>query len=185
MSAIQKKLPAHPFTLCNHLFIGIKRRSVESQDISGVLGNAVILTSTKNNAWNARGSVTLSFEGYDSDPRELWEIREVRSYVKKLTDAWPNWMYFIDNSMYSFVATYLCLVEVRRTTDPNKVDVGTGCAEVLTRGFEGINDLCEQYDFPEEICEEVTQRVAIALGMKLDDGLCIEKIENTSDGGEA
>jgi hypothetical protein len=183
MSAIQKKYPAHPITLCNGVCIGIKRRSVQSQDIFGVLTYANILISTENNAWNARGSVSLSFEGYDTDPRELWEIPEVRAYVKKLTAAWPSWMYFIDNSMNSFIAMYLCLVDVRRTTDPNKTNAGKGCKEVLTLGFEGINDLCEQYRFSEEICEEATQRIALALGMKMSQSNV--DVKSTTMGSEA
>lgn len=170
MKAVQKMSPAHPITMCNSVRIGVKRRSTQSQDISGVLTYANVFTSTENNAWNSRGSVTLSFEGYDNDPRELWEIPAVRAYVKKLTDAWPSWMYFVDNSMKSFVAMYLCLVEVERTPDRNKTRAGKGCADVLTLGFEGINSLCEQFNFSEEINEEATQRVALALSLKSNPG---------------
>jgi hypothetical protein len=183
MNAIQKKYPAHPITLCNGVCIGVKRRSTQSQDISGVLRYANILTSSEHNAWNSRGSVTLSFEGYDTDPRELWEIPEVRAYVKKLTDAWPSWMYFVDNSMNSFIAMYLCLVEVQRTPNLNITCAGAGCAEALTHGFEGINDLCEQFRFSEEICEEATQRVAAALGMNMNQEKTTFKNEATSVGG--
>jgi hypothetical protein len=165
MSTIQKKFPARPITLCNRVCIGIKRRRADSEDISGVLTYANILTSTANNAWNARGSVTLLFEGYDADSRELYEIREVRAYVKKLAIEWRSWMYFVDNSMNSFIALCLCLVEVRRTANPKKTEAIAGSDEVLTCGFEGINDLCEHLGFPEEICEDESQRVAIALGI--------------------
>ncbi len=93
MSITKKRLPAHPLTLCKSICIEVKHDCIEKQDISGVLKFANLFASSEKNAWNARGNVSLSFSGYCSDPRELWEIPEVRAYVMKLTMAWPSWMF--------------------------------------------------------------------------------------------
>ena len=94
MSLDVKLHPAHPITFCNSICIGIKRDSINKQNISGVLKFANLFSSTPQNAWNSRGSVRLVFSGYTDDSRELWEIPEVRAYVKKLVAAWPEWMFF-------------------------------------------------------------------------------------------
>ena len=43
---------------------------------------------------SAEGAVTLVFNGYDDDPRELESIPEVREWFAKLFEAWPYWSFF-------------------------------------------------------------------------------------------
>jgi hypothetical protein len=43
---------------------------------------------------SAEGAVTLVFNGYDDDPRELEYIPEVREWFGKLFEAWPYWSFF-------------------------------------------------------------------------------------------
>ena len=40
------------------------------------------------------GSLELVVEGYDDDPRELYEIPEVRWFFSSLHRAWPHALYF-------------------------------------------------------------------------------------------
>lgn len=169
MSRPSKMNPAHPITLCKSICIEVKHTSIKGQDISSVLKFAKLFTSTEQNAWNTRGSVSLSFAGYCSDPRELWEISEVRAYVKKLTTEWPTWMFFLDGSLCSLVTCFMCLCEMARTDDPNKHRVVSLPREVLTQGFEGIQKICTKYKFGEDMCSEIWNQVATSLGVPIDD----------------
>lgn len=168
MSLDTKLHPAHPITLCNSVCIEVKQKSILMQDISGVLKFAKLFASTKQNAWNTCGGVSLVFDGYRSDPREIWEIAEVRAYVKKLTTAWPTWMFYLDNSRYSLVVCFMCLCEMKRTDDPNTHRVVSFSNEMVNLGFEGIEHICSKFEFGEDTCQQISNHVASSLNLWTD-----------------
>lgn len=43
-----------------------------------------------------RGTVMLTISGYDTDPRELFEIEEVCTFCKKLVKAVPHMIYYLE-----------------------------------------------------------------------------------------
>ena len=160
MSFTNKRHPAHPITLCNSVCIGIKQDSVKAQNIQGVLKFANLFASSAENAWNTRGNVRLVFTGYSDDARELWEISEVRAYVKKLVTAWPEWMFFLDTSDQTLQVCFMCLAQMERTADSSKQRIVGLTPEVLTDGFCGINRICDKYHFSDEVCEIASRKVA-------------------------
>jgi hypothetical protein len=168
MSLKTKLHPAHPITFCNSICIGIKRDSINTQNISGVLKFANLFSSTAHNAWNCRGSVRLVFSGYSDDSRELWEIPEVRAYVKKLVEAWPEWMFFLDTSDQTLQVCFMCLCEMERTDDPNKQRVVSFSNDVVTLGFEGIAHICSKFKFGEDTCQQISNHVASSLNLRTD-----------------
>jgi hypothetical protein len=117
--------------------------SVKAQNIQGVLKFANLFASSAENAWNTRGNVRLVFTGYTHDSRELWEIPEVRAYVKKLVTAWPEWMFFLDTSDQTLQVCFMCLAQMERTADSGKQRIVGLTPEVLTDGFCGINQICD------------------------------------------
>ena len=56
----------------------IDRDSVENSDLSTVMHFVQRLTSSKDFALHCQGKIQFGFAGYDDDPRELFEIDEVR-----------------------------------------------------------------------------------------------------------
>jgi hypothetical protein len=53
----------------------------------------------------------LSVSGYDDDPRELYQIPEVVSFIKDLNSKLPFWLYFINTSdkrFFSWIIACLC-----------------------------------------------------------------------------
>ena len=49
--------------------------------------------------------------GYDDDPRELYQIPEVVSYIKDLNSKLPFWLYFVntaDKRFFSWMIACLC-----------------------------------------------------------------------------
>ena len=68
--------------------------SIATGDISGVLSSLKSLSGDRSSAMSAEGAVTLVFNGYDDDPRELHSIPEVREWFAKLFEAWPYWSFF-------------------------------------------------------------------------------------------
>lgn len=165
MSLTKKIFPAHLLNGGNSICIEVKHDWIKAEDVSHVLQFANTFAADAHNAWNACGSVRLAFSGYCSDPLELWEIPEVRAFVKKMIRAWPEWMFFLNTTDETLRVCFMCLVQMERTADANIHRVVGVPVDVLTHGFDGLNQLCAKYQFSEEIVEIVSRRVANCIGL--------------------
>ena len=58
--------------------------------------------------------------GYESDPRELWEIPEVRAFVQKLDREFPYWCYFLSKLGDGLLWITYCLYPLAATQDERK-----------------------------------------------------------------
>src|SRR3990172_8944656 len=76
------------------IFVVCDSASITAGDISEVLSSLKSLSGDRSSAMSAEGAVTLVFNGYDDDPRELECIPEVREWFVKLFEAWPYWSFF-------------------------------------------------------------------------------------------
>jgi hypothetical protein len=70
-------------------------REVKAKDTSRVTRFFERLLSTKELAFDNMGKVKLSFYGYDDDPRELFEIPEVREYIALLDRKLQSLFFFV------------------------------------------------------------------------------------------
>jgi TPR repeat protein len=61
--------------------------------------------------------VDVCCTGYDSDPRELWEIPEVREFVKRLDRQFPYWCYFLSRNGEGLLWLTYCLYPLAQTQD--------------------------------------------------------------------
>ena len=76
------------------IFVVCDSAPISKGDISEVLSSLESLSGDRSSAMSAEGAVTLVFNGYDDDPRELESIPEVREWFAKLFAAWPYWSFF-------------------------------------------------------------------------------------------
>ena len=93
--------------------IGIGRDDVESHDISHALGSLVALLTDPETVRRLQGKVAIVFEGYDDDPREVYEIPEVRRFCNTLDERFPYWFYFLTTIQQNLKVVTLCLVRVK------------------------------------------------------------------------
>jgi hypothetical protein len=69
------------------MFVGISRQEVESGDTSVL--SALLRLLDKESAILYREMADIAVYGYDDDPRELYEVPEVRDFVRKLDAEFP------------------------------------------------------------------------------------------------
>ena len=74
------------------IVLDITRREIESGNIASVLERLHVLTDSAENVRRYRESLVFQIGGYDSDPRELPEIPEVRAFFRSLAAEWPHWL---------------------------------------------------------------------------------------------
>lgn len=144
----------------------IARASVEKQDVSTVLRWLTLAKGTNaQSVWNARQRISLSFDGYNYDRRELWEIRDVRRYVKKLLRAWPDWMFFVHENDPTLRTLCLCSVLVDRVANSDQFQVVDGLSEFFRSGFAGLNRLFVKHDFPEVELNSISVSITAYFGI--------------------
>lgn len=100
----------HPGARVDHLVLYASRAEVEAADIDRAL---IALDKLLNPevAQRLKGRLIFGIRGYEDDPRDLYEIPEIRAWMQALDQVFPYWFYFMDvgsRSTLSFVAFSLC-----------------------------------------------------------------------------
>jgi hypothetical protein len=78
----------------HQVFVVCDSAAITAGNITAALSALKSLSGDRSSAMSAEGAVTLIFNGYDDDPRELEAIPEVRVWFAKLYKAWPYWSFF-------------------------------------------------------------------------------------------
>lgn len=130
----------HPDARVDQLILMASKEEVEANNTAGALASLQKLLQPAN-ARKFRGRLIFGIRGYDEDPRDLWEIEEVRSWMQKLDREFPYWFYFMDtgpSSTLSFIAFSLCRHE---KVSGGKVIPPEELQRFLLSHFAPMNDL--------------------------------------------
>lgn len=100
--------------MANHMYImlQVSKKQIENKDTS-VFTKRVekwLVEYRKNGNWtmavalnSVRSSMYFSISGYDSDPRETYEIPEIRAWFAELLRVVPHVLYFVHPEHYFIV----------------------------------------------------------------------------------
>jgi hypothetical protein len=98
--------------------------------------------------------VALSVHGYDLDPRELFEIAEVRAFLRQLDQEFPFWFFFLSTKTEALKLLALSLCRITRVSPTasafnqedfsNFIDFHLGAMNHLFDSFHISEDLNEQ-----------------------------------------
>ena len=134
----------------------ISRREVEAGDLASVLSRLKVFLATREDAWLYRGQMTLVVDGYNNDPRELVDILEVRTLLRRLESSWPQWAYFF-NQVDGSIKLLLSCVAGSRFLGRGAVEMDAELvAAALGRAFGGMNMVFERFGFPEDELEKMS-----------------------------
>lgn len=143
-------------------FLGIiiSRDEVESGNINFALSTLRKLLENPEVASKFQENVDISFQGYENDSRELFEIPEVRDFVYALDNEFPYWLYFLSKYYLGLTCIIYCFLPPY-LTDEGKAEIYPQRIEqyLLNRGFPAMNRICEYAGCSEKEIEEMTDRV--------------------------
>jgi len=145
----------------NQLACVISRDEIESQDFSGAIGffNRILVNSSL--ARKRQGTVEISIYGYDLDPRELFEISEVRYYLQALEPRIKHWFFFLSSAPTShslkLLMSCVCGVQTFKAgyIEINQMDK----AAFMLRNFDWLNEITEELNLPPEENERISQAI--------------------------
>ena len=141
------------------LRVVVDRTEVEALDVSRTAAILSRVVADRKAVERHRERVDLAFHGYSNDPRELYDIPEVRDFCAKLDDAFPYWFYFLSTEGVTLGVIACCLCSVTKLR-PGVVSFGPDLLQFMTRHFEALNWLFDNYSLDERHNVEVSGNVA-------------------------
>ena len=110
-------------------------------------------------------SFVFCLHGYDSDPREIHTIPEIRRFYSAFHDAWPYWLYFCNLDVDALKPlVFCCLPSLEEVKIDGRDQVGITydplqLLEFLNRDFLPMNEMCERAEMFEERIYDRTERL--------------------------
>jgi hypothetical protein len=109
------------------------------------------------------GGVSLVFDGYDEDQRELYEIAQVRDYARSLARRWPYWTVFAErSSTFPLLTSLACDGGVIANSSGQRgfaLSNPTQVGAFLSAQFDGQNALFARLGIAQEINARVSAEV--------------------------
>lgn len=141
------------------VYLVISRQQVESGDTQEPMSFLQFIIVSPDHALEFMGRVSLIIDGYNDDARELFEVPEVRRYMKALDDQWTNWFFFLSQADDSIKILESCLCDTIEVI-PGVVSIDLEQMErYLTRHFSALNRLCEALGIPEQISQVISEGI--------------------------
>lgn len=146
------------------------RHEVEACNVDEPLKLLRGLTANRHAALEYCGRISLVVDGYD-DPRELFEVPEVRAFIQRLDEKWPYWFFFLSQVDESIKLLESCLCETIEVI-PGVLSIDLEQMEhVLARHFSAMNRLENELHLPEEICDEIGEGIILLVHNASVDGI--------------
>lgn len=141
------------------IFLVISREQIDEMNLHEPLTVLRQLAGNPEKAIAACGRISLVIDGYNTDPRELFEIPEVRRYILQLDALWPYWFFFLSQADDSIKVIESCLCDSIEVV-PGVTSIDTEQLNVcLTRHFSALNSYCEALNLPESKIEEISEGI--------------------------
>lgn len=123
----------------------ISKKEIESLSLKYLYLFLKRISKTREMAEKNKNKLDFFFDSYDNDPREVFEIEEVRLWVKKSIESGFPWFYILDltessNGMKILFYSYAEAKKVKLIDRSWKVIVDNkkGC-EFLEKNFYNLN----------------------------------------------
>jgi hypothetical protein len=143
------------------MHIVVRRSDVESCMIEPTLKPLQLLNSDPETSLRFQNNVTLSFQGYDQDSRELFQIEEVRKFVERLNATWYFWFFFMtkDVDISPLAAITLSLCRYKRSRAGRSRPVVADAKRLFKYHFTALRYVCKTCNLSDEQTESAVQDV--------------------------
>lgn len=142
------------------LFIVVARQDVDSGDVGPTLVALNELIKSPQSARRWRERVDLMFEGYNQSREELFEMPVVRSFVQRLDEHFPYWLFFLSKAHFGLQCVLLCFLPPFLTAEAKARIFPEALGKLLgDRWFPAMNYVCSFVGMTEMEIERMTERV--------------------------
>jgi hypothetical protein len=166
--AFNKELAQYDF-----VHYAVDRKDVEELDVSNILDFFRRIEASDALCRKFQGRIEISISGYDSDTRELWEIKHAVNWFKKL-DPDINWFFFsyLKPPARGFRCYLSCICNARRAkgkkSKKGRILVHLDFERfpyVLDSNFEKLNDMTDRLGLSEEENKRISFEATDIMGL--------------------
>ena len=114
----------------NIILYSVSKRELLNNDYTRIFNSLNILSESGK---FARGKLMLTFNGFDDDKREIYEIKEIREYVRNIYKKYKYMFYFLTNLDNNRSVIFACLNDYfsEYNNKKTKVQLAIVCNEEL------------------------------------------------------
>lgn len=160
------------------VMLSFAKEDVEKRDFKALERYVSRLMISKEIAFGSQGKVEIIFHDYDNDPRELFEVPEVRNFAAEVIKRWPEIFYFLNREPPHHSLLLLALCAMSPTIlDRNFEGSGRGHVEYdtdeleqfLLQAYLGLNRVADWLSLSEEEVERLSLEIARPFGLSTED----------------
>jgi hypothetical protein len=150
-----------PETQAPFIHVIVPRKEVENCTTDPTLRALNTLMDDPHKFTRFQNNVMISFQGYDDDPRGLFEISEVREFIKELDTQWYSWLFFMTKEpcISPLAIITLCLCRYTRSSAGLFIPDRKDSRRFMWNHFGALNGLCQICNLSKEQKEAATQEV--------------------------
>lgn len=136
-----------------------RHEQIEKGDITDVLSALRRFRDTDKLTKKYKGRLEISVYGYESDPRELYEVPEVREWFKKLDREFPFWFYFLSKQLVGLKLITVSVCEYAVASGRKELD-SSSFQKFLEDHFVAMHQLCESIGISKDEIDELVVEVS-------------------------
>ncbi|AHF17947.1 DUF4365 domain-containing protein [Niabella soli] len=156
------------------VLLNVSKAEIENGDVSGFVELLERLTINDDMIKKARGKISFLIDGYNYDLREVYEIPEIRSWVKKVIPVFKYWGYFLNMNfniqrLAGLRVLHVCSVDlyVKSTNDIKREKYieynKEQSVEFMKQLFHWLNEFTEKYKLSENVNKDQSAQIAKVL----------------------
>ena len=152
----------------DHIILQVSQRHLQEDNTSDYVDLLHGITGSLQSFEAAFQRYVFLISGYDDDPRELYQIPEVVSFIKDLNCKLPFWLYFVNTSdkrFFSWMIACLCrAMSLDQDEETIYADFGAGAYnDLIEYQFRNIVKLMSGLGMGESIQEKVLKDLSTNL----------------------
>lgn len=145
---LEDKMPAINFddliikNQANYLILSIQRQDIENMKVSKYAKMLNALYPNVLITHNLSESMDIEIKGYENDTRELWQIPEVRNFIRELNREFSQWFYFLDKNSEILYDITMCICG-KSFTGENKYTINNLLLhDFINNQLKNLNEVC-------------------------------------------
>jgi len=99
------------------IIVEIKQHDIEKKEY-GQIENLLNTVKTDHDRYHQ--TLHFIFDGYNQNPREIFEIEAIRQWTTGLVKKYPEILYFMENEQCGFQNVLLCIGKVEKQLNVGK-----------------------------------------------------------------
>ncbi|MGL4866975.1 MAG: hypothetical protein ACRC4T_28095 [Cetobacterium sp.] len=148
------------------IILSLTKADIESQDLFKVESTVSETLLTKDDLMDSYQKLIITFDGYESENREIYQIKSFQNYIRNIFDNFPEiiWTLSLNSSVSSIKIMLLAYVNARHIDNPyenitNVIVDQELLTKLLASFFHSINNITNIYAFDKSKNDDLTKKI--------------------------